>query len=87
MTRSIGDWCGPDAVLPHPELEQFEVQGHARAVIASDGLWDVCSRAEAARIWPLRLFGHWHAAAVAAEVPSEAGTSVATIASDAPRCR
>lgn len=27
------------------------------------------TQTEAARIWPLRLFGHWHAAAVDAEVP------------------
>ena len=46
------DWKGSDLVLPHPELKRFEVGAgtHARAVLASDGLWDVCSHAKAARI-------------------------------------
>ena len=44
MTRSIGDWFGADAVLPHPQLSSFTVPPgkHYRLLIASDGLWDVC---------------------------------------------
>ena len=52
MTRSIVDWKGPDVVLPHPQLLRFRVEAHshARVVIASDGLWDVCTHVQAAKI-------------------------------------
>ena len=52
MTRSIGDWKGPDLVLPHPEMRAFEVGAgeHVRAIVASDGLWSVCSHETAAQV-------------------------------------
>ena len=42
MTRSIGDWDGSRAMIPHPDVNRFEV-GHGewvRVVLASDGIWD-----------------------------------------------
>lgn len=52
MSRSIGDWHGSDLVLPHPELHAFSIPhgAHHRVVIASDGLWDVCTFEQAARL-------------------------------------
>jgi serine/threonine protein phosphatase PrpC len=52
MTRSVCDWTKSSWVLPHPEISTFEVPPGAvfRAVLASDGLWDVCTTAEAAAI-------------------------------------
>ena len=49
MTRSIGDWFGPDVVLPHPECRCFTVTHSkwVRLILASDGLWSVCSHARA----------------------------------------
>lgn len=45
MTRSMGDWKASDLVLPEPQIHTFEVpaDGIYRLVLASDGLWDVCS--------------------------------------------
>ena len=39
-------------VLPHPQLHSFEVapSEHVRVILASDGLWDVCSVDDAARV-------------------------------------
>ena len=52
MTRSIGDWHGPDMVVPHPQIESFEVTPDkwTRVLIASDGLWDVCEYESAVRL-------------------------------------
>lgn len=53
MSRSICDWQGSDFVLPHPQLHEFKVPPTGpplRAVLASDGLWDVCTYEQAARI-------------------------------------
>jgi len=49
MTRSLGDWAGPDLVLPHPDCRSFSVSvgQWERVVIASDGLWDVVGHEEA----------------------------------------
>ena len=45
MTRSICDWTKSAWVLPQPDVATFEVPNgkHVRALIASDGLWDICS--------------------------------------------
>ncbi len=50
VSRSIGDWVGPDMVLPHPELLTFDVPygQFSRVVLASDGLWDTISPTDAA---------------------------------------
>jgi len=50
MTRSIGDWDASRAMVPHPELQHFQVGPGAfqRVVLASDGVWDFVSEAEAA---------------------------------------
>ena len=52
MTRSIVDWRGPDLILPHPEHKAFDVgeQQHVRVILASDGLWDVCTHSLATHI-------------------------------------
>ena len=52
MTRSIGDWHGPDMVVPHPQIEPFEVPAGrwTRVIMASDGLWDVCEHESAVRL-------------------------------------
>ena len=52
MTRSIGDWLGPDMVLPSPSTEAFEVPAGkwTRVIIASDGLWDVMRHESAVRL-------------------------------------
>ena len=52
VTRAIGDWDGSRALVPHPEFLRFSVppNGCMRAVLASDGLWDFVSTAEAARL-------------------------------------
>lgn len=52
MTRSIGDWDAARACVPDPEIMRFEVSSgaHERVVIASDGLWDVCTNEKAASI-------------------------------------
>ena len=52
MTRSICDWTKSAWVLPHPEVVEFHVPAgkHVRAVLASDGLWDVCDPDEAAEV-------------------------------------
>ena len=52
MTRSIGDWHGPDMVVPHPELELFSVPAGkwTRVILASDGLWHVCEHESAVRL-------------------------------------
>ena len=43
MTRSIGDRFGPRRCLPIPEISAITIPDgkHARAIIASDGFWDV----------------------------------------------
>ena len=45
MTRSVCDWTKSSWVLPHPDVCHFDVPHgkHVRAVLASDGLWDICS--------------------------------------------
>lgn len=52
MTRSLGDWLASEMVLPHPQLHEFTVpyDAHMRVIVATDGLWDVCSYARAAAI-------------------------------------
>lgn len=52
MTRSICDWTKSSWVLPQPELLHFNVPvgTHIRAILASDGLWDVCTPERAAAI-------------------------------------
>jgi len=52
MSRSICDWSKCAWVLPHPQLLELTVGAaeHQRVVIASDGLWDVVSEAEAMQI-------------------------------------
>ena len=52
MTRSIGDWLAPDRVLPEPEQYSFTVgpRAHERIVLATDGLWDVVDKADAAML-------------------------------------
>ena len=51
MTRSMLDWRAADMVLPEPQIHSFEVpaDGLYRVCLASDGLWDVCDFAVAAR--------------------------------------
>jgi len=48
-TRAIGDWDGSRAQVPHPEILRFKVPtgGCMRAVLASDGLWDLMTPDEA----------------------------------------
>jgi len=50
MSRSIGDWDASRAIIPQPDFCRFEVAPGAwvRAVIASDGVWDLVSHEEAA---------------------------------------
>jgi serine/threonine protein phosphatase PrpC len=50
VSRSIGDWDAARCVLPHPEITHFAVVSgaHERVLIASDGLWDHVTAAEAA---------------------------------------
>jgi serine/threonine protein phosphatase PrpC len=52
MTRSICDWTKSSWVLPQPQLLRFDVPAgkHMRAVLASDGLWDVCTVERAAEV-------------------------------------
>ena len=49
MSRSLGDWIGPDMVLPHPSVLNFEVPfgQHSRVILASDGFWNRVEHAEA----------------------------------------
>ena len=52
MTRSVCDWTKSCWVLPHPETLEFTV-AHSkrfRVVLASDGLWDICSAERAAEV-------------------------------------
>ena len=52
MTRSVCDWTKSCWVLPHPETLEFTVPASKRyrVVLASDGLWDICSAERAAEI-------------------------------------
>lgn len=52
VTRSVGDWDGARAMIPHPDLLRWEVgpEQHERVIICSDGVWDLLSAAEAAAI-------------------------------------
>ena len=52
VTRAIGDWDGSRALVPHPEVTRFRVTSSqcVRAVIASDGLWDLVSPDEASEV-------------------------------------
>jgi hypothetical protein len=52
MTRSICDWTKSAWVLPQPDVLEFTVPmgKHVRAVLASDGLWDICTHEQAAEI-------------------------------------
>ena len=52
MTRSICDWTKSCWVLPHPETLEFTVAAskRVRVVLASDGLWDICTAERAAEI-------------------------------------
>ena len=52
MTRSIGDWDGSRAMIPHPDLSRFEVEAGQwqRVILASDGLWDFVTPEEAVKI-------------------------------------
>ena len=49
MTRSIGDWVGPDRVLPQPQVVTFDVPfgQHSRVILATDGLWGKISQEDA----------------------------------------
>ena len=49
MTRSIGDWVGPDRVLPQPQVLSFDVPfgQHSRVILATDGLWGKVSQEDA----------------------------------------
>lgn len=49
---SIGDWDASRAVTPHPEISHFIVPPgrHERVVIASDGVWDRITHAQAAGV-------------------------------------
>lgn len=53
MTRSICDWTKSAWCLPQPELHTLplpEPSSHLRVILASDGLWDICSAEMAASI-------------------------------------
>ena len=52
MTRSICDWTKSCWVLPQPETLEFTIKGRERirVVLASDGLWDICTPERAAAI-------------------------------------
>ena len=52
MTRSICDWTKSAWVLPQPSVAPFEVPANKcfRVVLASDGLWDICSLEHAAEV-------------------------------------
>ena len=52
MSRSICDYTKSVWVLPQPDVLTFTVgpSAHLRAVLASDGLWDVVSFREASAI-------------------------------------
>jgi len=52
VTRSIGDWDASRACVPQPDAVRFDVpaDGFVRVVLASDGLWDFVSHADAARL-------------------------------------
>jgi serine/threonine protein phosphatase PrpC len=52
MTRSICDWTKSSWVLPHPETMEFAIpySKRFRVVLASDGLWDICSAERAAEV-------------------------------------
>ena len=49
MTRSMCDWRASDMVLPDPEFYSFTVKPGEiyRVCVASDGLWDICTFAQA----------------------------------------
>ena len=50
VTRSIGDWDASRACIPQPEIVRFTLEegSLARVVLASDGLWDFATHAQAA---------------------------------------
>lgn len=52
VTRSIGDWDASRACVPQPDALRFDVppDGFVRVVLASDGLWDFVTKADAARL-------------------------------------
>lgn len=52
VTRSIGDWDGARAMIPQPDVARFDVapDQHSRVVIASDGVWDLLTAADAAAL-------------------------------------
>lgn len=52
VTRSIGDWDAARACVPQPDISRFELRagGHARVILASDGLWDFLTTAQAVEI-------------------------------------
>ena len=52
VTRAIGDWDGSRALVPHPEVLRFTVAKDQclRCVLASDGLWDFLTTAEACKL-------------------------------------
>jgi len=52
VSRSIGDSLAARSVIPHPEITSFKapVDGYARFILASDGLWDVVSSKEVGRL-------------------------------------
>jgi serine/threonine protein phosphatase PrpC len=51
MTRSMVDWRASDMVLPNPQIHTFHVPKDKifRVVLASDGLWDICTFSQAAK--------------------------------------
>jgi len=51
VTRSIGDWDASRALIPHPDVTRFVVNPgeHVRVIMASDGMWDMVTTAEALR--------------------------------------
>ena len=52
VSRSIGDWDAARVLIPQPEVLSFTLDqgGWERIVLASDGLWDCCTLAEATSI-------------------------------------
>jgi len=51
VTRSIGDKELTPAILPQPEVHEYVRAGDERfLVVASDGLWDVCSSDEVLQV-------------------------------------
>ena len=52
VSRSIGDWDGSRAIVPEPDVLRFDVpaDGLVRVVIASDGVWDFVTPAQAAMV-------------------------------------